>query len=368
MNVEKRKCKVVCLVESLAPGGAERQMVNLAILLKNSGYDLSLVYYYDNNFYSPLLNDAGVRHYCIGKDVCRIKRIFEIRRFVKAASPDVIISYMNTPSMISCLLRLFDGGFKLIVSERNTVVKNDIRQRVKFLLYAFADTIVANSYSQSSFISKRYRRLEHKLCVITNCVSKVFSQNRVKRLYADELTKIIVVGRVVPQKNVLLFLKAIALLNEEGRLMKVRWIGPTPDKTYYEKVMTARCELHLQNVVSFDSVEENVVKCYNEADVLCLPSLFEGTPNVVCEAMSCGVPIVCGDVCDNSLLVKDGGNGFLFDPTDVESIACAIRKFMNLSAEEKISMSNRSAELSEDLFSEERMKESYENLINKVLS
>jgi glycosyltransferase involved in cell wall biosynthesis len=65
-----------------------------------------------------------------------------------------------------------------------------------------------------------------------------------------------------------------------------------------------------------------------------LPSLFEGYPNVICEAMSCGLPVLCSDVCDNLDLIKDGINGFLFNPRSIESIVNAIFKYSQLSIEE----------------------------------
>ena len=97
--------------------------------------------------------------------------------------------------------------------------------------------------------------------------------------------------------------------------------------------------------------------------MFCLPSLFEGFPNVVCEAMSCGLPILCSNICDNPLIVEDGGNGILFSPYCAENIADAIIKYINLSEDKKVQMGVRSRELALEKFSSEVFIQKYIDLI-----
>ena len=108
---------------------------------------------------------------------------------------------------------------------------------------------------------------------------------------------------------------------------------------------------------------QNVAKEIEKYDVLCLPSLFEGFSNSLSEYICCGRPVLASDVSDNSLMVKDGDNGFLFDPENVDSIAAAFSKFFVLSKEEKARMGIRSREIAESLFKKERFIDSYISLI-----
>ena len=48
--------KIVCLIDDLCPGGAQRQLVGLAYLLKESGYDISVMTYHNDSFYMPVLS------------------------------------------------------------------------------------------------------------------------------------------------------------------------------------------------------------------------------------------------------------------------------------------------------------------------
>ena len=50
--------------------------------------------------------------------------------------------------------------------------------------------------------------------------------------------------------------------------------------------------------------------------------------------MSCGLPVACGDVCDNPRIVKQDKNGFLFDPTRIEDMAQALRRLLDMDIQE----------------------------------
>ena len=77
---------------------------------------------------------------------------------------------------------------------------------------------------------------------------------------------------------------------------------------------------------------------YQISSALILPSIYEGFPNVVCEALACGLPVLISDVCDNHLFV-DRNNGYLFDPNDPTDIANKIISFIKLESNKKNEMS-----------------------------
>lgn len=78
--------------------------------------------------------------------------------------------------------------------------------------------------------------------------------------------------------------------------------------------------------------------------------------------MSCGLPAVCSDVCDNPLIVPDGVNGFLFDPNNTEDMAQKIEKMVMLSDAEKKRMSISNREKSLEMFSKEAFLAKYKKL------
>jgi glycosyltransferase involved in cell wall biosynthesis len=124
-------------------------------------------------------------------------------------------------------------------------------------------------------------------------------------------------------------------------------------------------ELCIEDYVTVHAPSSQIVKEYHNADALCLPSIYEGYPNVLCEAMSCGLPVICSNVVELPRIVKDAENGYLFDPYNPESIADAIARLLNTSEIELADMSktNRAKILRNN--TEDAFVEKYIELINE---
>ena len=85
--------KILCLIDGLGSGGAQRQLVNLAVLLKKK-HDITFTCYYDANFFEKQLTAEGIAIHWI-KNKNALERIVKVRRFIKACDPDIVISYLG---------------------------------------------------------------------------------------------------------------------------------------------------------------------------------------------------------------------------------------------------------------------------------
>lgn len=356
--------KIFLFIDSLASGGAQRQIVGLAQLLHKKKYDVRVVTYFDMPFYADELDKYGIKREVIKGASKSWKRIFCVWNYFRHEQPDVVISYLDTPSIIACICKLFGGKWKLIVSERNTTQQLTTRERIKFWLYRFADHIAPNSFSQEHFIAENYSDLSKKVTTITNFVdTDYFSPAEVTKSLID-VRNIICVGRIYVQKNILRFLDAVAKVRDRGYKFHVSWYGKSFPE-YYDKCVKKTQQLQLQSVFEFLKPDNNIRDRYREADVFCLPSIYEGFPNVLCEAMSCGLPVLCSAVCDNPNITKHGANGFLFNPLNVDEMADAMEKMFSLPADELNRMGDVSRGLSVDLFTSENFVQKYIKLIEK---
>ncbi len=360
-NTGHRPTRVVCLIDSLQSGGAQRQLVELARLLQAEGYWVKVATYHPGEFYKPFLDGHGVENECIPRAASRLRRVFSVWRFLRRERPDWVIAYLDMPGMIACLLRPVCPTYRLLVSERNTTQRLTLRERLKFLLFRRADCIVPNSRAQERFIAQHYPNLVPKLHTITNLVDlNHFTPPSSAALSSRR--RILVVGRVAEQKNVLRFLEAIALVRErQGACFVVDWYGQKYD--YYRQCELRLAQLHLADIARFHDATPDIRHQYRLADVFCLPSIYEGFPNVICEAMACGLPILASEVCDNPYLVEEGDNGMLFDPLDVEGMAVTIANFLALPPAEVQRMRRRSRARAEELLGEERFIAQYRKLL-----
>ena len=297
--------KVLLFIDSLVSGGAQRQIVGLAKLLHDKKYEVKLIYYHPLEFYKPYLDENGVTYECVPGASYSQARFFKIAKSIREFKPDVVISYLDVPIIISCLLKACGMKFKLIVSERNTTQTITLRDRVKFFLMRWADVIVPNSYTQEKFIKEHYYSLKNKVVTITNFVDTEMFVPSINK--SNQTTRIVVVGRVSEQKNILRFLKVIKILKDRDMDFVVDWYGYTAEP-YNSQCKKITQKYEIGDVFSFHNPTLNIISEYQDCDVFCLPSIYEGFPNVICEAMSCGKPILCSNICDNPMIVKDNYN------------------------------------------------------------
>lgn len=358
--------KILCLIDSLNSGGAERQMSYLTTGLQERGYDVRLIVFSPGKgFYEDYISERGVKveHNITGSNP--YKRIFEIIKLVKKHQPMAVIAYKDGVTIAASIARIFKH-FYLIVSERNTTQFLTKREKIKFILYKFADKIIPNSFSQFNFISQNYPTLKNKMTVITNMIDSLKFRPISTLHEPSKKVRFVTTARLMKQKNVLNFIDAVKILKDRGynHIIEFKWIGQKIlTDNYYQLIEEALNKSKTNDLVSFLPPISEVEKTYNDADIFCLPSIYEGFPNVICEAMACGLPVVASNVCDNPNIVEDGVNGFLFDPLNPVSIADAMEKMINLSTSERAKMGVINVNKIKELCSKNSFIDSYIRII-----
>ena len=357
--------KILLITEKLGSGGAERQMCGLASMLTKAGYPCRLITYVENQFYEPYLRQNGVDYQLVPELWNKKTRVFKAAKYVRQYRPDVVISFLPSVNKTMCLAKLFFNA-KLVVSERNNNTRITRGDKIQFNLYRMADAIVPNSNSQGKFISNNFPFLGKKVHPIINFVD-INRFTPLENPIRNETLRIITVARYAHQKNVLTYLRAVRMVKDMGLNVHFDWYG---DKkcyaTYYAEIEKEYQQLDLVDYLTLHNPNQKIEEEYRKADIFCLPSLFEGYPNVVAEAMSCGLPILCSNVYENPYIVEEGVNGFLFDPQKPEAIADAINKMANLTHYERMEMGKRNRQLCLKRNTEDAFLKSYVELINSL--
>ena len=363
--------KVILFIDSLASGGAQRQICVLAKLLKKRGLEVCLLTYYPNDFFGEFLaEEPSVSVYKI-EWKGQINRLFKVRKFLRDHSPDVVISFLETPNVIAELSKLLLlPRFRLIVSERDHDYQTpSIKRWLLLVMLLFADAVVANSHVQANFLHQNAPWIR-KAWVVTNCLDLqlfrpgelVVDGNRTNEL------RLVVLGRYEPQKNGIAVIEALSdYLKNRGGLPSIRfdWYGndPHPECRQIEEMCIRIRNLKLESNFFLHEAESDVISIYNAADALCLASFHEGCANVVCEAMACGVPVIATHAGDNGLLVNDGVNGILINGFDPKAISQGLRRFSMLSPSDRMNMCRESRLRAEKMLSPERFLDEWLTVI-----
>lgn len=359
--------KILCLIDSLGAGGAQRQLVGLATFLKGKGYNVTVaIYHIDNGelFYADNLLSAGVPYVFLKKAERNLTRPYYIAKYIRKVRPDVVISYLFTPCICASFARIFNRHFKLIVSERNTTQQTGKNEKIRFNLFRWANNVVPNAFAQEDYIIRTFPFLSNKVVTIPNFVdTQRFYPNYHQR---SGIPEIAIVATIWPSKNTLGFIDAVELLTKSNIPFHISWYGKDIANIDYFNLCQQKIEEKgLSKYISLLEKTNKIAERYREADYFCLPSFYEGTPNVICEAMASGLPVACSDVCDNARYVAEGVNGFLFNPNEVESMATAIENMLRLSDDDYNVFCSRSRTIAEEKLSKERFINDYIRLIEQ---
>lgn len=356
--------RILCLIDSLGSGGAQRQMTELAKLLHQAGYPVKVVFwihYENDHFLEDELTTSNVDFAYTPSLRKTSTRLFETRKVIKGYVPDVVISYYGGISKLLCVDHLLHRkAYKLIVSERTITRQITRSSKVKHQLYRFADVIVPNSTTEANFIKTHFSFLKDRVIPINNFVDEEKFYPVEKTVTDYDTTNAIFVGRFNEAKNIPNFLRAIAKVAQTGRKFHVDFFGR--DIAEHCDVMVK--ELGIEEYVRFCSQSSTIEEEYRKHNLMIIPSLWEGFPNVLCEAMCCGLPALGSRVSDIPYIMKDGKNGYIFNPKDADDIAEKIIKYLDLEAKTKRGMGKCSEELSSERFLKNSFLNKYTQLIN----
>ena len=359
---------VTCFINSLAGGGAEHQLIILANLLCERGFRVTFLTYNDSDDGQYTLNPK-IAYKSIVTKGGRVRKLWEISKFLYKHQTDCFISYRAPVNSILLLPMLFRRNVKVIVGERNFTWGNPtLVERLNFaLLYRRADYIVPNSISQMNYIVAKKPQFKDKTITIRNYTE--LDKYEPKESPNGEKMIFSIFCRYAEQKNYSNFAKAVCLLRDKGyKKCLFNWYGKIKNdegntNIHYIRFLDLIKELGLEEMIELHDLVIDVPEKMKKADVICLPSLYEGFSNSLSEAICCAKPVVASNVSDNALMVKDGVNGYLFNPMSVEEMSDALIKMYNTTVDTRKKMASASRVIAEELFNKDEFVRAYEKLI-----
>jgi glycosyltransferase EpsD len=135
------------------------------------------------------------------------------------------------------------------------------------------------------------------------------------------------IGELIKRKNQEVVIRALSKLRSrtpaDASGIHCLIVGSGPLRSYLEGLAA---ELYVDDVVHFAGFKRDVEIDYAISDIFCFPSLMEGLPTVVCEAMAAGLPVICSDIRGNRDLIKQDEGGLLLRPDDADGFAEAVCK------------------------------------------
>lgn len=360
--------KIVFLGSGLSSGGAEHQCAQLMNMLSEKGYDVTYSSFgeVEDHYYVS----QRVKRVYLGQGQSAKLKVLAVEKYLLGVKADVVFAFSQRLSCMTLFPMLLRPGIKVISSERNfTIGSPDKFEKIlmKTGIYRRANYIVPNNYSQGRYLSEKMPSISKKIHVITNYTDvNIYTASPLPN---NEIPQVGIFCRFESQKNFHRFVEMLGTLKQRNApAFHVHWYGNHSFKSegqvsYFEKGLALLKKYNAEDMLTIHEPTREVSKLVPSFDVMCLPSLHEGFSNSISEYISCGRPVICSDVSDNSVMVHEGENGFLFNPLNVDEMCRAFTKYLNTSANQRNAMSMRSREIAEELFDKEKFISEYIKLI-----
>lgn len=365
--------KLTLVISSLERGGAERIISGLANAWAERGRQVTLITFDDRETPAYALHPgvglrslrvpnefASNRLHALYRNVLRIRRL---RRLIRQSAPDVVISFLDFPNILT-LLATRGLGVPVIVSERANPDYDDLKgiwRRLRRLTYPWAVALVCQT---SAMLALLQRKIKVAGYAIPNSVvfPAAVNAGAPKRSDANAHTAI-AMGRLVPQKGFDLLLEAFARVAGRHPDWSIKVLGKGPLKGQLE----AQAEsLGLKDRVSFVGAVSDPFPVLRAADLFVFPSRFEGFGNALVEAMACGLPVISFDCpAGPSDIIRHRVDGVLVPPEDVTGLASAMDNLMSDAAERE-KLARRAPEVL-TRFSLERVLTMWDQLFMDIL-
>ena len=361
--------KILCIIDSLGSGGAQRQITNLAIGLKRRKYNVELLIYNTNSsFYKNQLVSNDINLIEINKSKFNFFTfLFKIRILVKRNNYDYIISFQDNTNIIILSSLLFNTKTKIIISERTSHqnYKNQFFTLLKYILYIKSNFIVTNSFYHSNWVKTYYSWLQNKLFTIYNGFEINYPLN-------NNFTppNLLVIARISEEKNCINIIEALNIFYlKNGFCPNIKWAGRFDNINLSNSYLTQIENLFIKYPPVKDKWEwmgeiNDINSLIKNSRALLLASKYEGLSNVICESFIMSRPVLISNVCEHPTLIGDNERGFLFDQNDIESIYKSLFKMVFITEYDWNILSQNSYEFAVKNFSLNKMVNSYISLLN----
>lgn len=357
--------KILCCIDSLGSGGAQRQLIELAKGFIDKGHEVSFLTYHKIDFFKPELDKYVITNNTI-VEKNYLLRLLKVRKAIRKHKPDVVLSFLEASNFMATLSGFPFRKWKLIVGERsaNPEILSNLKLRFYRKVHFFADFVVANSHNNIELVKNIIPKIDkNKLKVIYNSVEIPKYNNSL--LLKSDITNIVIAASYREVKNLDGLIDALLLISSQYRFkLKINWYGNiSMDNSYYKEQQKKIDHFQLNKVLKLYDQTKEIKKKYADADFVGLFSHFEGFPNTICEAMSMGKPVIVSKVSDVPLFIKESENGFLCESNNPESIKNALIKAIDSTTLQQKSMGDKNYYLAKKEFSKKVILKQYLKLL-----
>lgn len=319
--------RVVQIIDSLEPGGAERMAVNYANALSKNITFSGLITTRKEGLLLSQIDEKVSYLFLAKKKRIDLKAIFGARRYIKKNDVDVIQAHSSS-FFIAVLIKLSYPKVKIIWHDHYGI-SQDLASR-KNLSLRLGSLFFAGSIA----VSSELKNWANSYLWCPNCVyfpnfideSSNFDKKII--LKGIDRKRIICVANLRPQKNHELLLNAASIIKDKYPEWTFHLFGKDFKDEYSQKIWNLVLDLKLQENVFFYGTVTDVGSALSKCEIAVLPSISEGLPLAILEYGLHKKPVVATNVGQISKIITSNKEGLIVNSNDLSQFAYSIQKLI----------------------------------------
>ena len=351
--------KILRLTTLLDFGGQEKQFLSFTEKPKLLEHEYIFAAIGFGGNAEKTLKKRGFEVYVLDRKfaIKNISNIWTVYKLIKKINPEIVhtaAAEANFHGIIAAKL----AGVKIIIGEEVGIPNHSsMAQKIFRSVYKMADKVVGVSLSVKNHLVNINEIPESKGEVIYNPVSipTRFPKND------SEKFEIVYVGRLEVVKNVENLIKAFANCSNANAHLTI--VGDGRERDILDQLAV---KLQLESKITFTGFSPVPSKYLSNADLFVLPSFSEGFGIAAAEAMFLKIPVLCSNVGGIPEFVKDGENGWLFDPKNSTELTSKLNDIIMMDSTLRTQIGLHGYEEVCDKFTVEKYIDNLEGLYNRL--
>jgi glycosyltransferase involved in cell wall biosynthesis len=355
--------RIAELVDSLAPGGTERLVVDLARSLQAKGHHVTVICLRKSGPLADSLVESDIEVVALEKpEGISLPVLGSLTGLLRRQRIDVLHTHnplVHHYGVVAAKL----AGVRVVVNTIHGLINLSRRIGLREIVYALSSLATEKivTVCTSGYVHFRDQPLlpKNKLTVVNNGIVL----DRFTGISKCSGTEVIfgAVGRLVPVKDHETLLRAFAQVVNRYPHARLRILGDGPLRSHCEKLAKS---LGVADVVQFRGFNPDVPAFMSELDIFVLCSRSEALPLTLIEAMASGLPVVATAVGEIPNLIRSSDYGRLCSPGKPDEMAAAMISLIETPDRQAIGRCAR--EMVIDMHSIERMTTQYESLFQQL--
>jgi glycosyltransferase involved in cell wall biosynthesis len=353
---------ILLIIDDASIGGGQQHVLALAERLSARGLKVAVACEAEG-YLVDKLRHAKISHHAVRlTEYPSVRGVVDLAAVIRACGAQLVHTHGGTAGFYGRLAARWVGGRRTVHTYHGIHYLHDKKLRRRYLhrtidrtLLRWTDEVICVARSDRDLALEERLASPGHVSVVYNGIDVArFERTRAdERRMAPPNREIIVgtVGRLHEQKGHVHLLQAASFIHGACPQVRFRIIGDGPLRELLERQARA---LGLDGIVEFLGARDDVPEQLRRFDLFVLPSLWEGMPYVLLEAMAAGVPVVASDVDGVREIISNDEEGVVVSPRDTQALGAAVIDLVRNDAR-RAELGARGAQVVRERFSLESM-------------